>query len=130
MRTTSTPSHEPTSCEQAECGFDENALQDLTDTIGAARISQWLVRLDEQLQSTLASGDFADESREQIASTAHAIVSQAALLGFGELAALCSSLEQACRNGADPGHLLGQTRLAAYMARRRIVLLLQNPSDA
>ncbi len=123
-----TPCHDHAAERSEESGFDEKAYRDLVDTIGGDRVSQWLVRLDEQLQSTLASGDFADESREQIASTAHAIVSQAALLGFGELAAFCSSLEQACRNSEDPGHLLGQTRLAAHVARQRIAHLMQNTS--
>jgi CheY-like chemotaxis protein/HPt (histidine-containing phosphotransfer) domain-containing protein len=124
-----TPCHDSAADRPGESGFDEKAYQDLIDTIGVDRVSQWLVRLDEQLQSTLASGEFAAESRQQIASTAHAMVSQAALLGFSDLAALCSRLEQACHEGEDLGSLLGQTRLVAYVARQRIVPLLQNASD-
>jgi signal transduction histidine kinase/HPt (histidine-containing phosphotransfer) domain-containing protein/ActR/RegA family two-component response regulator len=126
---TDTPCHDSAADRPGESGFDEKAYQDLIDTIGVDRVSQWLVRLDEQLQCTLASGEFAAESRQQIASTAHAMVSQAALLGFSDLAALCSRLEQACHEGEDLGSLLRQTRLAAYVARQRIVPLLQNASD-
>jgi signal transduction histidine kinase/DNA-binding response OmpR family regulator len=110
-------------------GFDETAYQDLTETIGADRVSQWLTRLDEQLRSTFASDAFAANSRQQTAFAAHAIVSQAALLGFSELADLCSTLEQACHNGKDLTDLLGQTRSVAVAACERIAHLVQVTSQ-
>jgi CheY-like chemotaxis protein len=110
-------------------GFDATAYQDLTETIGADRVSQWLTRLDEHLGSTFAGDAGVAHNRQQIAFAAHAIVSQAALLGFSELAECCSALEQACHAGQDLTDLLGQTRLVAVAARERIARLVQEASQ-
>ncbi|WP_243373429.1 hybrid sensor histidine kinase/response regulator [Microvirga solisilvae] len=97
--------------------FKKSHFADFRNTIGAERISQWLARLDEQLRTSLASDDFVDADRRYIARAAHAITSQAALLGFSELAEFCTALEQECGSGGDISTTLGKARQAARMAR-------------
>lgn len=103
--------------------FNEKEFEDFRDMIGADRINQWLMRLDEQLRNTFASDDPVTVDHRQIASDAHALVSQAALLGFSELAELCTSLEQACMSGNDISAILEKVRKAARMARETIAAM-------
>jgi HPt (histidine-containing phosphotransfer) domain-containing protein len=56
-----------------------------------------------------------------VARSAHALTSQAALLGFPELAELCTLLEQACVGGSDFSVSLEAVRRAARDARKVIV---------
>jgi len=100
--------------------FKEQHFADFKNTIGAERISQWLMRLDEQLRATLANDDFITADRRHIARTAHAITSQAALLGFSELADCCTTLERECGGGADLSVALKNAALAARTAREVI----------
>lgn len=100
--------------------FKERNFSDFRNTIGADRISQWLLRLDEQLASTLANEAFLAGDRRQIATTAHAITSQAALLGFSELAEFCTALERECGAGADYTEILKKASQAALVARELI----------
>ena len=57
-----------------------------------------------------------EEPIRQIANNAHAITSQAALLGFSQLAELCTKLEQACLAGEDVMPLLEAVRGEARRA--------------
>ncbi|WP_165820273.1 hybrid sensor histidine kinase/response regulator [Microvirga sp. KLBC 81] len=97
--------------------FQERHFADFKNTIGADRVLQWLVRLDEQLAATFASDDFMTADRRRIARTAHAITSQAALLGFSDLAELCTVLERECGSNNDISVPLKNVCHAARMAR-------------
>ncbi|SCY72676.1 hybrid sensor histidine kinase/response regulator [Microvirga guangxiensis] len=103
--------------------FQEKHFADFRDTIGAEGISHWLRRLDEQLRATFASQDFMSLERREIAKTAHAITSQAALLGFSELAELCTALERECETGGDISMALKRACEAARAARDVIASL-------
>ncbi|MGO4386997.1 ATP-binding protein [Microvirga sp. 2YAF29] len=81
--------------------FKESHFEDFTKTIGPERVRQWLMRLDEELRETFAKGCFVEMDRARIGKSAHAITSQAALLGFSELAELCTILERECVTGED-----------------------------
>jgi signal transduction histidine kinase/DNA-binding response OmpR family regulator len=101
--------------------FHEDCFRSFRDTIGADRIGLWLTRFDEQLSSAFAGDDPQAADREQVARSAHALTSQAALLGFPELAELCTLLEQACVGGGDFSVALEAVRRAARDARKVIV---------
>ena len=100
--------------------FKERHFEDFKKTIGVERVGQWLMRLDEELRISFAGECFAEMDRMQIAKTAHAITSQAALLGFSELAELCTALERECSTGEDIGVLLDRVCCAARAARELI----------
>ena len=68
--------------------------------MGTERVAQWLGRLEEYLQALL-SNESPLQNRHELAKQAHALISQAALLGFTSLAKRCTELEQACNSGDD-----------------------------
>jgi HPt (histidine-containing phosphotransfer) domain-containing protein len=103
-----------------EQAFKERHFAEFRNTIGADRVSQWLKRLDEQLSTTFASDEFVSLDRRTIAKAAHAMTSQAALLGFSELAEFCTVLEQECGAGGDIGATLEKACQAARAAREVI----------
>lgn len=113
-------SDEGSDLRPAAQAFKEQHFADFRNTIGAERIAQWLIRLDEQLSVTLANDDFSSADRRHIAKTAHAITSQAALLGFSELAEFCTALERECGAGGDISKTLKKAGEAARMARQVI----------
>lgn len=100
--------------------FQEKHFADFKNTIGADRVLQWLMRLDEQLAATFANDGFVATDRRHVARTAHAITSQAALLGFSELAEFCTSLERECGAGNDISAPLKNVCHAAQMVRNVI----------
>jgi signal transduction histidine kinase/CheY-like chemotaxis protein/HPt (histidine-containing phosphotransfer) domain-containing protein len=106
--------------QQDLISFNEQGFEDFRDTIGAERIDQWLLRLDEQLENSFAGDISILTDRRQIAASAHAIISQAALLGFPELAELCTGLERACVEGQDLAIPLKKVCKAARGAREII----------
>jgi len=113
----------PPAAGEASSSFDQKAFADFRDMMGAERVGQWLRRLDEQLQAS-----FADEAivldRQQLARKAHALISQAALLGFSGLAEHCTQLEQACGGEGDLTVALENVRRSASQASATIARLL------
>jgi signal transduction histidine kinase/ActR/RegA family two-component response regulator/HPt (histidine-containing phosphotransfer) domain-containing protein len=100
--------------------FKESHFEDFRKTIGAERVRQWLLRLDDELRTTFAGACCVEMDRMQIAKAAHAITSQAALLGFSELAELCTALERECVTGEDAAISLDRVCEAARTAREII----------
>ncbi|WP_160310490.1 hybrid sensor histidine kinase/response regulator [Microvirga vignae] len=100
--------------------FQERHFADFKNTIGADRVLQWLTRLDELLAATFARDEFVVADRRHIAKAAHAITSQAALLGFSELAEFCTALERECGAGNDISVSLKNVCHAAQMVRKVI----------
>lgn len=105
---------------QGSTSFNEKSFEDFRNTIGSDRVDQWLGRLDEQLKDTFAGEGPTEIDRQQIAANAHAIIPQAALLGFSDLSEFCASLEQACLKGDDLSKPLEMVCKAARRARETI----------
>lgn len=118
---------ETMSCEKdglsAGSSFKENHFQDFRNALGPERVNQWLMRLDDELKKSFAGDCFIEMDRIQIAKAAHAITSQAALLGFSELAELCTMLERECVTGVDISVSLDKVCRSAQTARDQIARL-------
>lgn len=115
------PPKETAPCSEAletVASFNEKNFADFKDMMGAERASHWLGRLDEQLQSFLDETAILD--RSQLARKAHALISQAALLGFSGLAEHCTMLEQACNSESDLTTPIENARCSAGEARATI----------
>jgi CheY-like chemotaxis protein/HPt (histidine-containing phosphotransfer) domain-containing protein len=95
--------------------FDEKSFADFKERMGAEWVGQWLGRLDEHLQAFCGEVPPA-EDRQHIARQAHALISQAALLGFSALAEQCVALEEACKSGRDIAALMEEVRALAENA--------------
>lgn len=100
--------------------FDEKELEHFAIMVGEERVAEWLERLERQLKDAFAGNGPIRTDRMQIARDAHAIVSQAALLGFPGLAELCATLEQACLAGGEIESLMEKVGGAARSACERI----------
>jgi signal transduction histidine kinase/DNA-binding NarL/FixJ family response regulator len=109
--------------EQTKPLFDEKSFAEFKDMMGAERVGHWLGRLDEQLQ-VFCAGEPAALDRQQLARAAHALVSQAALLGFPGLAEHCTELEQACNGGGEVATQLERVCRSACQASVTIRRLL------
>jgi CheY-like chemotaxis protein len=83
---------------------------------GKEVVTAWLARLSEELRNAFLDQEPHTIDRSQLARRAHAIVSLAGLLGFCDLARLCSSLEEACANGGDVSSSFRTAELAARAA--------------
>jgi len=103
--------------------FDETDFGSFISLFGRERTDQWLDRLERQLRQTFAGDDPASMERDRIGKEAHAVISQAALLGFSELAELCTVLEQACIQGGDIAVPLERACRAAQNACDRIAAI-------
>ncbi|MFC4172920.1 ATP-binding protein [Microvirga sp. GCM10011540] len=92
-------------------------FEDFLAAVGPDLVEQWLTRLDEQLEHALPGSPVSPIDHTTLASTAHAIIPQAALLGFSELADACIALEQSCATGTGLSGSLDQAQKAASVAR-------------
>ena len=98
--------------------FDQQAFDELQNMMGRDRVTMWLKQLKEQLNSTFPDDESGAVDRERLAGSAHAIVSQAALLGFFELSRLCSELEDWCTNNKKLSVPLEEAQNASQTARK------------
>src|SRR6202043_2950219 len=97
--------------------FDQEAFTDFVNLMGQERVAEWLTRLKQQLEGAF----FADQvDREELARSAHAIISQAAILGFSELAELCGQLQEACDSSRNLSLPIQKARSASNTAREMI----------
>ena len=94
-------------------GFDRKTFDDLVSLMGQERAQAWLTRIREQLAASFLDHDTGTPDRASLQQAAHALVSQAGMLGFSDLAQLCSDLDQTCRQDGDIETLLGRVRTAA-----------------
>ncbi|WP_414472852.1 ATP-binding protein [Microvirga sp. M2] len=102
--------------------FDRESFLEFRTMMGAERVAGWLDRFEEQLQ-ILHPNEAAFPERHRLAKHAHALISQAALLGFSGLAEHCTALEQACNQGDDLTLPLERARHAAADAVAEIARL-------
>ncbi|WP_246777330.1 ATP-binding protein [Microvirga sp. VF16] len=102
-------------CDHTASGssFSEKSLYEFRQVIGTAQVDQWIARFNTQLKESFASEGAVTMDRQQIASIAHALIPQAALMGFSDFAKLCTELEQACRSGAEFSKLHERLRASA-----------------
>ncbi|MBM6583676.1 response regulator [Microvirga sp. BT689] len=102
-----------TRSDSSQSALESDGLQPLIEVIGADRAHQWLARFNSDLKESIAANIFARADSQHIARTAHALVPQAALLGFSKFAELCADLERACQDGGDLSDLLEQLTRSA-----------------
>jgi signal transduction histidine kinase/CheY-like chemotaxis protein/HPt (histidine-containing phosphotransfer) domain-containing protein len=115
-----------TESEHVPSEIEGSAFRAFVDLVGRDQVNCWLLRLDHQLRDTLANDNYLTvSSQDQIATSAHAIVPQAALLGFSTLADLCSAFERAANEGRDASGLLNRARVAASSVRVSIARLVE-----
>ncbi|QZN98521.1 PAS domain-containing hybrid sensor histidine kinase/response regulator [Chenggangzhangella methanolivorans] len=95
--------------------LDWTQFGELTSLLGDASARGLLAKLEVEIGTRLGDASLArgrgdasspapahdDLAKDGLAGDAHAIVSAAGLIGFGDLSRACSELERACRN-ADP----------------------------
>jgi signal transduction histidine kinase/HPt (histidine-containing phosphotransfer) domain-containing protein/ActR/RegA family two-component response regulator len=107
--------------------FNRETFNEFAEMIGADTSVTWLKRLADYVDDSFLADPEQMPDRGQIAREAHAIVSQAASLGFSELAGACSKLEQACGSGADLAGPMDKARQAYASARPIMQELIGQP---
>jgi CheY-like chemotaxis protein len=94
---------------------------------GEQTVAVWLTRLSKELQRTFFDEEADKFDPSLLARRAHAIVSQAGLLGFSDLTQLCGTLEQTCANGGDVSSAFGKAERSARAVRDAIGTLESRP---
>jgi signal transduction histidine kinase/ActR/RegA family two-component response regulator len=103
-----------------EALFDRGDYEDFERMVGTGTTAKWLNRLDDQLDNIFASGGCDRIELQTLAAQSHAIVSQAALLGFADLAERCRELEQACAGKENLSATYVKAKEAARITRQII----------
>ena len=113
--------------EEAEQVLDEHTYGELRQLMGQDAVSALLNRLADQLRAGEADFDAAgrNENRQQLAASAHRMVSSAGMLGFKKFSALCSDLECACLEGGAIEDLVEHVKAARNAVLEEIDLLAQ-----
>jgi signal transduction histidine kinase/DNA-binding NarL/FixJ family response regulator len=106
-----------------EAQFDRGDYDDFKSMVGADATAKWLSRLSEQLETVFASESCDRIELQTLAAQSHAIVSQAALLGFADLAERCRELEQASAGRENLSAAYGKAKEAALSAHDIIASL-------
>ncbi|AWN43292.1 GAF domain-containing hybrid sensor histidine kinase/response regulator [Methylobacterium durans] len=76
--------------------LDEGTLAELTELLGAEKTREYVQRLDREIEAFAALSKSERLDPSALTKAAHALVSQAGLLGFAALSSACSALEEAC----------------------------------
>jgi CheY-like chemotaxis protein/HPt (histidine-containing phosphotransfer) domain-containing protein len=111
--------------DQDQIQLGSKDLQDFIDVLGTEKVRNWLMNLDQQLQNTFSGNSLSQDNRRYLASVAHAVIPQAGLLGFAQLAEVCIALEHACNEGRDLGALFAKAQEVAHAVRRDIALTIE-----
>lgn len=111
---------EPMPALPQPAAFDGEALSELEDLFGRARLLELLTMLDREIASRL---DAAADEPTKLARDAHSLVSSSGALAFQGLSGACAALEQACLSGDGIAEALGKARHAAQGARDVIATL-------
>jgi CheY-like chemotaxis protein len=109
--------------------FDQEAFTDFVNLMGDERVAEWLTRLKKQLEGTFFDNTFDEVDREELARSAHSIISQAAILGFSELAELCGQLQEACDSSRNLSLPIQKARSASNTAREMIDTMAERLAD-
>lgn len=91
-------------------------FEEACELMGRPWAVQGLTKLQAQIDEAFG-GDPA-RNKEHLAGQAHALVSIAAIFGFSTLSDLCSTLEEACRDGHDLQVPFEAAKAAAAKARK------------
>jgi CheY-like chemotaxis protein len=100
----------------------EAAFNDACELMGRPWALRGLTKLKEQIDEAFGADPAQNDGR--LARQAHALVSLTAILGFSTLSDLCSTLEEACRNGDDVRPPFQSARAAAATARESAIGLI------
>ena len=103
-------------------GSGGTAFDDAYDLMGRAWALRGLTRLTEQIDEAFSADPLQNDG--QLARRAHALVSLAAILGFSTLSDLCSTLEEACRNGNGVRRPFRSAKAEASTARESAIGLI------
>ena len=95
--------------------LDESALEGLAELLGPDRIADLLTAFRRETARRLVLMEASEATGAEVGAHAHALVSLAGQLGFGELSALCAELERGALNG-DAVALMPSLRAAAERA--------------
>ena len=102
--------------------LDQEVFDDIAETVGPETLRSLLGILAEELESRLGEAG-ARPTREDLARSAHAMVSMCGMLGFRDLSRLCSEVEAACLAGAEYDSLLSRLHTMRDQTIKEIGLL-------
>jgi CheY-like chemotaxis protein/HPt (histidine-containing phosphotransfer) domain-containing protein len=122
-------SPEDTVAGNLEPVLDAQTHGDLASLLGAERLSHLLEKFEAQLAASFAEDSSGKLDRMGLAREAHALISQAGMLGFLELSAVCRDLESACLANASVTDVLGRARKAKDRTLEE-VFRLKTPAPA
>jgi two-component system cell cycle sensor histidine kinase/response regulator CckA len=109
--------HDMTSEARAKPCGDRDGTEGLLSMMGRDWVVRGFSELNDQLERAFGKIDAGAVDRDLLARQAHALVSRAAILGFSDLAQLCSLIEQACRSGGALEPALSKAKAAAIQAQ-------------
>ncbi|GJD95783.1 ATP-binding protein [Methylobacterium iners] len=101
--------------------MDREVFGDIAAMMGPETTRRLLGTLAEELETRF--GEAARPTREELARSAHSMVSMSGMLGFSELSRLCSEVELACEAGAEYDALLSRLHVLRDQTVRDIDLL-------
>ena len=102
--------------------LDRAMFDDVAATVGPEVLRDLLGTLAEELKTRFGQED-TPITREELAGSAHAMISMSGMLGFSELSRLCADLEAACEAGAEYEVLLSRVHAARDRTGEAISLL-------
>jgi len=103
-------------------GLDRAMFDEVAATVGPEVLRDLLGTLAEELETRFGQAS-TRTTREELAGSAHAMISMSGMLGFSELSSLCSELEAACEAGGDYNALLSKVHTARDRTGEAIALL-------
>lgn len=108
---------------------DGEVTDDLETLLGREWVAAGARRLEEQLAAVFDHRDPHSAAPADLARQAHDLVSQAGMLGYGELSRRCSELEEACLRGTDIPEVFARAAEASARARAQLAGT-RHPGDA
>ena len=117
---------EPRAASEA---FDPEVLEQIAELAGAEQTKAWLGTLKDVIEGSFAVNP-RDLGRDQLIKSAHALVSQAGMLGFTELSQQCRALEEACLKGESTTAVLERVQESSRAACAQLATLLAREDGA
>ena len=126
-RTPRVEEQKPTS---GELILDRKIYADLAVMLGREKMSRLLEKLETALEASLPKTPEPPIDPVRMAREAHALVSQAGMLGFMDVSEACRSVESACLSGAGVDEALARACVARDNALSEIARLKETMSSA
>ena len=102
--------------------LDRAMFDEVSATVGPEIMKDLLGTLADEIETRFGKTG-APTTREELAGSAHAMISMSGMLGFTELSRLCSELEAACEAGGEYDTLLSRVHAARVRTGEAIALL-------